>query len=242
MSDIVDIGAECFVDTDIHVISYRGENYYKACDAFVRDRPDGGQSFCVKRVDHPGNIHEAYDGYVREEIVSDRFQRYLTGEPAVPNLTGSKGMQAAIEQIKPGVEEGMAEVDLAGRPEPPEGTSYLYTAFEIQLANLLNRHSKEKASGTPDHILAEYLIDCLKTWDKYVGRRAAWRGEHTELPALYEIQNGVRTVPLVVYSGKLHIRNEIGEAKIKITPGEQLAQPFGQIEAVIAKFEDPPGE
>lgn len=55
-----DIGPECF--TDDYVISYKGENYYKACDEFVYDRDDGGQSFCVKRVDHPGMYHEAYDG------------------------------------------------------------------------------------------------------------------------------------------------------------------------------------
>lgn len=56
-----DLGPELFI-VDGDVISYKGENFYRACNAFVRDLPDGGQSFCVKRVGHPGGVHEAYDG------------------------------------------------------------------------------------------------------------------------------------------------------------------------------------
>lgn len=67
MVHIVDIGPECFADTDAAVISYKGDNYYRACDAFVVDLEDGGQAFCVKRVGHPGKIHEAYYGETREE-------------------------------------------------------------------------------------------------------------------------------------------------------------------------------
>lgn len=59
----VDIGPEAF--TDGRVISYKGANFYKACDEFVCDTFDGGQSFCVKRVDHPGRTHEAYNGAIR---------------------------------------------------------------------------------------------------------------------------------------------------------------------------------
>lgn len=67
MEKYTDIGPECFTNGD--VISYKGENYYRACDAFVTDRPEGGQSFCVKRINHPGTIHEAYDGTTRDETV-----------------------------------------------------------------------------------------------------------------------------------------------------------------------------
>lgn len=47
-------------------------------------------------------------------------------------------------------------------------------ADEIQ--NVLNRHSAENESNTPDFILAEYLTDCLAAYDKAVQRRAAWYG------------------------------------------------------------------
>lgn len=35
------------------------------------------------------------------------------------------------------------------------------TAFEKELQTLINRHSKENESDTPDFILANYLKDCL---------------------------------------------------------------------------------
>jgi hypothetical protein len=54
------LGPECFTDGD--VISYKGENYYRACNVLVSDLEDGGQSHCVKRVNHPSKQHEDYDG------------------------------------------------------------------------------------------------------------------------------------------------------------------------------------
>lgn len=64
-SDFPVIGPECFTNKDASVISYKGANYFRACDAFVRDLPGGGQSHCVKRVGHiPENVHEDYDGNV----------------------------------------------------------------------------------------------------------------------------------------------------------------------------------
>lgn len=46
--------------TDGEVINYQGDNYYRACGAVVTI-----QSYCVKRVNHPGVLHEDYDGNVR---------------------------------------------------------------------------------------------------------------------------------------------------------------------------------
>lgn len=70
--DTTKLGPEMF--TDGNVISYKGENYFKACSAFVSDRRDGGQTFCVKRVGHdPKNNHEDYNGLLRE-IVPDHVR------------------------------------------------------------------------------------------------------------------------------------------------------------------------
>lgn len=66
ISKYTNIGPECFAIGN--VISYKGANYYKACDKFVTDRQEGEPSFCVKRVGHPGDIHEAYDGKTRKGI------------------------------------------------------------------------------------------------------------------------------------------------------------------------------
>lgn len=45
---------------------------------------------------------------------------------------------------------------------------------EIQCA--LNRASAEKGSGTPDFILARYLLDCLKAFDNAALARSNWYG------------------------------------------------------------------
>lgn len=47
-------------------------------------------------------------------------------------------------------------------------------AFRKELEELVNRFSRENGSNTPDFILAEYLIDCLTSFDKAVERRSAW--------------------------------------------------------------------
>jgi len=59
-----DIGPECF--TDGFVISYKGENYYRACGAVVLWKEGGATTSCVKRVGHPGSIHEDYQGFTRK--------------------------------------------------------------------------------------------------------------------------------------------------------------------------------
>ena len=52
--------------------------------------------------------------------------------------------------------------------------------FKEELTALLNRHSVENASGTPDFVLAEYLMDCLGIWETTVGRRDKWYGFNPE--------------------------------------------------------------
>lgn len=62
MSGYIDLGPECFTNEEKTVIGYQGMNFYRSCDEFVSDLEDGGQSFCVKRIGHPGNEHEDFDG------------------------------------------------------------------------------------------------------------------------------------------------------------------------------------
>lgn len=68
-----------------------------------------------------------------------------------------------------------------------------------EMAALLNRHSCENASGTPDFILAGFLVGCLEVWDKSVAAREEWCGRpvepSVELVAEYDLvhvdlQNG----------------------------------------------------
>ena len=50
---------------------------------------------------------------------------------------------------------------------------------ELQAA--LNRHSAENASNTPDFILAEYLMDCLRAFDTASRHREQWYGKRLSI-------------------------------------------------------------
>ena len=48
------------------------------------------------------------------------------------------------------------------------------------LRELLNFHSAENGSNTPDFILADYLIGCLETFDQTLVSRERWYGREIE--------------------------------------------------------------
>ncbi len=50
------------------------------------------------------------------------------------------------------------------------------TDFRKDLASLINLHSLENLSNTPDFILADHLINSLKAFCQSVNRRQAWHG------------------------------------------------------------------
>src|SRR5437667_8941183 len=46
--------------------------------------------------------------------------------------------------------------------------------FRTELESLINRHSKENGSNTPDFMLADYLVGCLENFDKITRLRDRW--------------------------------------------------------------------
>ncbi len=48
--------------------------------------------------------------------------------------------------------------------------------FLRELADLINRHSMESASNTPDYILAMYLEQCLLAFETATQQRETWYG------------------------------------------------------------------
>ena len=48
--------------------------------------------------------------------------------------------------------------------------------FVESLERVINRHSMENGSDTPDFILANYLQQCLAAWDSAVQQRSQWYG------------------------------------------------------------------
>lgn len=49
-----------------------------------------------------------------------------------------------------------------------------FEEFEKDLAKLINKHSMESGSGTPDFILAAHLTQTLKTFNASMHARESW--------------------------------------------------------------------
>jgi len=79
--------------------------------------------------------------------------------------------------------------------------------FERELENLINRHSQENASNTPDFILARYLFRCLHVWNSGVQEREAWYGRPAHYIATIDVTGPIDvtypvTTPLTPPPGK----------------------------------------
>jgi hypothetical protein len=48
--------------------------------------------------------------------------------------------------------------------------------FETDLRQLINRHSLENASDTPDYILAQFIAGCVTIFNNVVRQRDQWHG------------------------------------------------------------------
>ena len=48
--------------------------------------------------------------------------------------------------------------------------------FRKELETLINKHSLENGSDTPDFILADYVCKCLKNFDEIIQAREQWYG------------------------------------------------------------------
>lgn len=69
--------------------------------------------------------------------------------------------------------------------EPPG--SHHRSEFEADLSALVNKHSLENSSGTPDFILATYIKQCLDAYNAAVCAREAWHGR--DAYGLVHLQN-----------------------------------------------------
>lgn len=66
MENIKDLDAPAFTNESETVINYKGSNYYKACGEIVVNMGEHVTTSCVKRVGHPGHVHEDYIGATKE--------------------------------------------------------------------------------------------------------------------------------------------------------------------------------
>tara|TARA_R110002020_G_scaffold9539_2_gene37436 strand:- start:4337 stop:4546 length:210 start_codon:yes stop_codon:yes gene_type:complete len=49
-------------------------------------------------------------------------------------------------------------------------------AFKKELTELINKHSLENNSGTPDYIIADYLMLALENLNRTIATRKCWYG------------------------------------------------------------------
>ena len=52
--------------------------------------------------------------------------------------------------------------------------------FQRELVTLINRHSLENDSDTPDYLLAAYLRSCLEIFSGFIRQRERWWGRRVK--------------------------------------------------------------
>lgn len=86
-------------------------------------------------------------------------------------------------------------------------------SFQGELSNLLNRHSAENESNTPDFILAKYLLDCLTVFNSAVKRREDWRYGSDASKKVLELRTHDTQVARAIVDGTTYPPNESIRAK-----------------------------
>lgn len=79
--------------------------------------------------------------------------------------------------------------------------------FQQELASLLNTHSAENASNTPDWLLAQFMLACLSAFNAAVQQRENWYGRDPR-PTLDPTQAGVFTNNVGAPDGSLVAHDE----------------------------------
>jgi hypothetical protein len=74
---------------------------------------------------------------------------------------------------------GNFSISLTGCNAIEKGRLMHMDKFRKELEHLINSHSMENKSDTPDVILAQYLTDCLAAFDNATRMRDAWWGHKT---------------------------------------------------------------
>lgn len=62
----------------------------------------------------------------------------------------------------------------------------------LELSHLLNKHSAENDSDTPDHILAEYMLGCLRVFNEATCSREEWYGRRLEENQMTRSASGIK--------------------------------------------------
>lgn len=157
------------------------DNYYLVRKHPTRSTPEQG-------------IYVALMGFMSEEVqpeVDPTYLGYTLFEYPENALASVLNEYAEYgHSIHPECYESQPVLEPPEEEEAPDLTE--------ALRKLLNTYSAEDNSGTPDYILADYLMTCLEAFDVALRQRAIWRGESVELPALLKLGGSYMTPDEVV--------------------------------------------
>lgn len=132
-SDYIEIGPECFAYKDELVISWKGQEFYKPCGEFVSDLDDGGQSFCVKIVDHPGLYHENSKGKQKLRAEVDGPGELANLDVAWPRVA-PLGTPVSRSGVKDVWEAFITPIQESGQPPSVEARSLLAILRHVRAA------------------------------------------------------------------------------------------------------------
>ncbi len=120
--------------------------------------------------------------------------------------------------------------------------------FKAELVHLVNRHSMENESNTPDYLLADYLMDCLHAYKRVHNRTNDWFGIK---PWNKEVKKAVSPSDVVCPEGDIpdevrRIAAELGEKEVhilslspefefKTTPGIGFPEPEPMIDEMTGE-------
>jgi hypothetical protein len=144
----------------------------------------------------PGNDGKPKEGTVEWDIDANRpmAESKHFEEQAAPDIDPTVNLDTWEPQSRPAVIH----------PRP--------SGLERDIAAVMNRHSEENESGTPDFILAGFLIGVLDAYNKTLGERAVWRGESLELPALQRLRQDTEMMDRTIK----HLRELVEQGVITI--------------------------
>jgi len=84
---------------------------------------------------------------------------------------------------------GIAQIGVPESTDQPPPETERMTKFEKALEHLINVHSMENGSDTPDFLLAQYLRGCLENFNTVVKARSRWYGRPDEMNAALGLNN-----------------------------------------------------
>ena len=123
-----------------------------------------------------------------EENEAHMLHQILTERGRYPRYQNLDDAHQAYRDAAAETEYGFDIVWYHPEVVPSEEDTVHEKSFGQELTSLINRFSRENASGTPDFILARFLERQLWIFEETIQQRASWRNESTELPALQRQQ------------------------------------------------------